>query len=243
MRLQAIFASTLVHGTVIVGVGLWVQPWVVFSPTPIHLSVTPQEPVPETLAQLPEPRKIQVEPLQETAVVEREPEWEEPEAEPEPEADVEVQVLKEPPEPLPYPTPKAIPELVHRVLPVVVKPVAEETSTKAPSEESLEPRLPQDYVQKLHLDPRNKPPKYPALARRLGVEGKVVIAVTVTPDGGVSNVRVLSSAGSSPAHQQMDRAALRALKHWRYPRILQGDSPVEMVIHVPVEFRLVDTKG
>ena len=93
---------------------------------------------------------------------------------------------------------------------------------------------------KLHLDPRNKPPKYPDLARRLGVQGTVVIAVTVTHEGRAGAVRVLSSAGTSPAHKQMDRAALRALKRFHYPRILHGDQPVAMVIHVPVEFRLVD---
>lgn len=234
MRLQAIFTSTLVHGAVIVGVGLWVQPWVHFLPPLAHVTVSPQEPVPEIQAQLPEPRKIRVQPLRDVQLVEQELDLEEPEIEPE--------ILEEPPLPLPYPTPKAIPELVYRVLPVVVKP-AVEVAAKPPSEESLEPRLPQDYVQKLHLDLRNKAPKYPALARRLGTEGKVVIAVTVTPQGGVASVRVLSSAGTSPAHQQMDRAALRALKRWHYPKILQGDQPVEMVIHVPVEFRLVDTKG
>jgi protein TonB len=227
MRLTTIFASTLVHGTVIVGVGLWVQPWVHFSPQ-YRLAVTPEEPMPEVLARLPEPQKIQVEPLPEECLKEREVDFKEPE------------VLEEPPLPLPYPTPKAIPELVYRVKPVVVEPaVAEAAAKKPPTEESLEPKLPQDYVQKLHLDPRNKPPKYPALARRMGVEGKLVIAVTVKTDGSVANVRVLSSAGSGPAHQQMDRAALRALKHWHYPKILHG----EMVIHVPVEFRLVDTKG
>ncbi len=236
MRLQTIFASTLVHGTVIVGVGLWVQPWVHFSPQ-LHLTVTQEEPVPQILARLPEPRKIRVEPLPDAQLVEREFDLEEPEVEPEPE------ILEEPPLPLPYPTPKAIPELIYRVLPVVVKPVPVEATVKPPTEESLEPRLPQDYVQKLHLDPRNKPPRYPPLARRLGTEGKVVIAVTVTPLGGVARVRVLSSAGTSPAHQQLDRAALRALKHWHYPKILPGDQPVEMLIHVPVEFRLVDTKS
>jgi len=237
MRLQAIFTSTLVHGTVIVGVGLWVQPWVHFLPPQAHISVSRQEPVPENLARLPEPRKIRVEPLRDVQLVEPELDLEEPEIDPKPE------ILEEPPLPLPYPTPKAIPELIYRVLPVVVKPVPVEAAAKPPTEESLEPRLPQDYVQKLHLDPRNKAPKYPALARRLGTEGKVVIAVTVTPQGGVASVRVLSSAGTAPAHQQMDRAALRALKRWHYPKILQGDRPVEMVIHVPVEFRLVDTKG
>ncbi|MHC4899046.1 MAG: energy transducer TonB [Planctomycetota bacterium] len=196
--------------------------------------------MPEILSRLPEPRKVWVEPLQEALLTEpefpEEPELEEPELEPEPE------ILEEPPLPLPYPTPKAVPELIHRVLPVVVELLPAEAEVKPPTEESLEPKLPQDYVQKLHLDPRNKPPKYPALARRLGTEGEVVIAVTITPDGRAAAARVLSSAGTSPAHKQMDRAALRALKHWHYPKILQGDQPVEMVIHVPVRFQLVDAK-
>jgi len=237
MRIPALFASTVVHGTFIVGLSLWVQPWARSCPLEVRLTVVPQEPVPEILAWLPEPKDVWVEPLQEALLTE--PDFldlEEPEPEPEPE------VLPEPPLPVPYPTPKAIPELIHRVLPVVVELLPAEAAAKPPTEESLEPKLPQDYVQKLHLDSRNKPPRYPALARRLGTEGEVVIAVTITPDGRAASARVLSSAGTSPAHKQMDRAALRALKHWHYPKILQGDQPVEMVIHVPVRFQLVDTK-
>ncbi|MEE9125520.1 MAG: TonB family protein [Planctomycetota bacterium] len=234
MRIPAIFASMVVHGTVIVGLGLWVQPWVVFVPLDVKLQVVPQDPATEVLSRLPEPKRVRVEPIPETLLTE--PEFLDLE-EPDPQPDT---VLDEPPLPLPYPTPKAIPELTHRVLPVVVEPQVAEASAKPPTEESLEPRPPQDYVRKLHLDPRNKPPKYPALARRLGFEGTVVIAVTVTPEGRAGAVRVLTSAGTSPAHKQMDRVTLRALKRWHYPRILHGDQPMEMVIHVPVEFRLVD---
>ncbi len=198
--------------------------------------------MPEILARLPEPKRITVKPVREVQLVEQEPELQQELLEPETTGDPSPEILAEPPLPLPYPTPKAVPGLVCRVLPVAAKPEPSAAPTEVP-EESVAPRLPKDYVQKLQLDPRNKPPKYPPLARRLGTEGRVVIAVTLTPGGGAASVRVVSSAGTSPAHQQMDRAALRALRRWHYQRILQGVQAVQLVIHVPVEFRLVDTRG
>lgn len=53
-------------------------------------------------------------------------------------------------------------------------------------------------------------PEYPALARQMNVTGKVKIEATVSPDGRVTNTKVV---GGSPL---LVNAALDAVKRWHY---------------------------
>jgi protein TonB len=55
-------------------------------------------------------------------------------------------------------------------------------------------------------------PDYPASARRKGVEGIVVVAVEVHPDGHCENARLAESSGSDA----LDDAALSAIRKWKY---------------------------
>jgi TonB family protein len=52
--------------------------------------------------------------------------------------------------------------------------------------------------------------EYPALARHMGVAGKVKVEVTITADGKVSNTRVV---GGSPV---LVSAAVEAAKKWKF---------------------------
>lgn len=53
-------------------------------------------------------------------------------------------------------------------------------------------------------------PTYPVLAKRMNVEGKVKVAVTITADGHVKDARVV---GGSPV---LANAALDAVKQWKF---------------------------
>jgi TonB family protein len=53
-------------------------------------------------------------------------------------------------------------------------------------------------------------PDYPELARQMNVAGKVKIEATISPDGRVTNTKVI---GGSPL---LVGAATEALKKWRY---------------------------
>ena len=53
-------------------------------------------------------------------------------------------------------------------------------------------------------------PAYPVLAKRMNVEGKVKVAVTITADGHVKDARVV---GGSPV---LATAALDAVKQWKF---------------------------
>ena len=59
---------------------------------------------------------------------------------------------------------------------------------------------------------RNTFPVYPRTSQRLGEEGTVVIRLLVHTDGSVSDLSIKHSS----SHSRLDRAALKAVKHWRY---------------------------
>jgi len=67
------------------------------------------------------------------------------------------------------------------------------------------------------------PPIYPLRAQEHGIEGWVLVEFTITPTGAVKDPVVVTSVPSSI----FNRAALRAIRKWRYkPRIVDG-VPVE----------------
>jgi protein TonB len=75
-------------------------------------------------------------------------------------------------------------------------------------------------------------PTYPAIVREAGVQGTVVLAATISKNGTIENLRVLSG----PA--MLQQAALDAVKTWRYrPYRLDGE-PVEVETTINVIFTL-----
>jgi protein TonB len=80
----------------------------------------------------------------------------------------------------------------------------------------------------------NPAPVYPAAARRSGSQGKVLLEVSVNPQGTANEVVVDTSSGSS----LLDRAALDAVRQWRFIPAKRGSEIVEAKVIVPVEFKL-----
>lgn len=81
---------------------------------------------------------------------------------------------------------------------------------------------------------RNPPPRYPIAARRNGEEGTVTLRVRVTANGRAESVSIEQSSGSA----SLDRAALEAVRGWRFVPARQGADPVDAWVLVPVVFRL-----
>jgi protein TonB len=78
-------------------------------------------------------------------------------------------------------------------------------------------------------------PAYPDEARSSGVEGAVLVEVDVDAEGGVSDVRVLTSSGSP----SLDRAAIAAVRRWRFTPATDDGVPVASVVRLPaIRFRL-----
>ena len=76
------------------------------------------------------------------------------------------------------------------------------------------------------------PPVYPPSALRLGVEGTVELTATISKNGDISQVKVVS--GDS----QLTKAAADAVKQWKYKPYLLNGEPVEMQTQVSIIFKV-----
>lgn len=81
---------------------------------------------------------------------------------------------------------------------------------------------------------RNPAPSYPAIARRSGDQGTVMLKVLVNPEGAPVRVELDQSSGSKP----LDSAALDAVKGWRFVPARRGTQNIEGWVRVPVVFKL-----
>ncbi len=75
-------------------------------------------------------------------------------------------------------------------------------------------------------------PVYPEEARKNGIEGVVILAAKTNEKGEVTAVKVLTSV---PA---LDKAAIDALKQWKYEPLLINGKPTPVVFTVTVRFQL-----
>jgi protein TonB len=77
-------------------------------------------------------------------------------------------------------------------------------------------------------------PDYPLVARKQGLEGKVMLRVTVGPDGRITSVTVVQSSG----HAILDKAARDGVVRWRFSPARRAAGAIASVIDVPIEFKL-----
>ena len=75
-------------------------------------------------------------------------------------------------------------------------------------------------------------PAYPANALRLRLEGAVQLMATISKNGEISAVKVLSG------EPQLARAAADAVKQWKYKPYLLNGAPVEIQTQVTLNFKL-----
>ncbi len=80
-------------------------------------------------------------------------------------------------------------------------------------------------------------PPYPEQARQQGIEGTVVLKLTVGADGRARNVTVARSSG----HAALDQAAVAHVKKTRFSPALRDGQAVAAAITFRVRFRLVNT--
>jgi len=81
---------------------------------------------------------------------------------------------------------------------------------------------------------KNLPPSYPMVARRMGWEGKVILSVEVLENGTPDEVKVLSSSN----YALLDKAAVRAVKRWRFIAAQRTGNPVTQWLQIPINFVL-----
>lgn len=82
----------------------------------------------------------------------------------------------------------------------------------------------------------NPKPAYPPASRRGGEQGQVLLRVAVAADGSAQAVQVIAGSGFS----RLDQAALEAVRRWKFVPAKRGDTPVDGVVRVPINFSLED---
>lgn len=79
---------------------------------------------------------------------------------------------------------------------------------------------------------KNVNPTYPDIAKQARVQGVVILECTISPQGKVTDVKVLRGI------PLLDAAAIEAVKQWVYTPTLLNGVPVPVIMTVTVNFRL-----
>jgi protein TonB len=75
-------------------------------------------------------------------------------------------------------------------------------------------------------------PNYPMLAKQMKVQGSVVLQALIGQEGSIQDLRVLSG----PAI--LSKAAMDAVRQWRFRPYLQSGQPIETEARVTVNFTI-----
>lgn len=82
--------------------------------------------------------------------------------------------------------------------------------------------------------PKLNAPSYPAISRRMGEEGKLVLRVELDENGRIDDAKVINSSG----YERLDTAALTAVKSWQCNPSRRNGQPIRAVALQPFNFVL-----
>ncbi|OGW62112.1 MAG: hypothetical protein A2V83_00100 [Nitrospirae bacterium RBG_16_64_22] len=139
---------------------------------------------------------------------------------------------KRPPVPQPEPvkaTENVLPEKVEAPAPPAASKPAEAVSPDEPIRQA-QAVLPAGSLAVSH----RVLPAYPKMARRHGLEGTVVLRLLVAETGNVGDVVVDAPSGCI----DLDKAAIDAVRKWRFIPATRGGVAVAVWVRQPVTFRL-----
>ncbi len=114
-------------------------------------------------------------------------------------------------------------------LPRIVEP-APPWETAPPSAPELDARP--DIADSTPVAVSRPAPRYPREALNRNIGGVVRVQVTVGPDGGVERMELAESSGD----RFLDRAAMEAVRRWRFLPGTRNGQPVTASVIVPLEF-------
>ncbi|MGX9962285.1 energy transducer TonB [Roseomonas sp. F4] len=80
----------------------------------------------------------------------------------------------------------------------------------------------------------NPPPEYPYASRIRNEQGQVTLRLEIDTIGGVTDVRVLRSAG----YPALDQAAMQAVRRWRFEPAMRDGVPVFSSTSIGITFQL-----
>jgi TonB family protein len=80
----------------------------------------------------------------------------------------------------------------------------------------------------------NTPPNYPASAKRMGIEGEVILLVVVQENGLPAEINIHQSSGFAI----LDESAILAVKKWQFVSAKQNGKNIRASVLVPIKFQL-----
>jgi len=133
--------------------------------------------------------------------------------------------------PAPTPVPEQIAQAAAVAEPVaaVATPAEAPAATVASVVAVTEPDYKASYL-------NNPPPVYPLVARRQGLQGRVVLHVEVLADGVCGQINIQKSSG----YAMLDNAALQTVKNWRFMPASRAGHAVDKWFMIPIQFSLKD---
>ncbi|MCB5184779.1 energy transducer TonB [Methylobacillus gramineus] len=177
----------------------------------------------------------------------------------------EPQPVPKPPEPTPKPKPKpkVVDKPVPIEAPKPVEPtqeVTKEVSEPAPVEKQAQSQAPvkdtpvvAEKVEPVKKsEPKDEPipevsisgvsyshqelPVYPAMSRRLGEQGVVMLRMLISEAGVPESIQIETSSGS----ERLDKAAVEAAKKSRFNSYKRNNKPMKVSVIAPVRFTISD---
>jgi protein TonB len=145
--------------------------------------------------------------------------------------------VPKPPERKVTPQPTTVPRLQPQMIAAQTPATASESTTAVVNNTPAPPTPPSTTVTQARFDAdylQNPAPSYPALSRRLGEEGKVILRVQVEANGRPGQIEVRSSSGSP----RLDQSALDAVARWKFIPAKRGDETISAWVLVPIVFNL-----
>ena len=206
--------ALLAHGAVIF--------WIIQQPTTVLPVVPPQIPPMTIEFSQPAPPVVEPPPPPPPPVVEPPPPI--------------VDELAAKPAPKPIPKPKPVVKPAPKPVPKAVEQPPAPPQPPAPVAAPPAPAAPAPVTpasaNAAYL--KNPAPEYPSLAQRRGWEGTVLLRVQVLPSGKPGEIQIQKSSG----RQQLDDAALNAVKRWSFVPAKQGDVAQVGWVSVPIDFKI-----
>ncbi|RMF69444.1 MAG: energy transducer TonB [Calditrichaeota bacterium] len=81
--------------------------------------------------------------------------------------------------------------------------------------------------------------RYPEIARKAGIEGRVVVGVLIDEHGNPRKTQILKDSGSRVGFEEAAEAAVMSVK-WKPAK--QRDRPVKVWVSIPINFKLGDNE-
>ncbi len=155
------------------------------------------------------------------------------------------EITTTPPATIPEKTaPQNIPATRHKkrfppVQPEILSTTSNETAPDNPKPVVTKPQAVQEstrpaIVKARPLYQQNPKPAYPAIAKRRNWEGTTILLVTISKQGKVKQVRVLTGSG----YKMLDNAALSSVRKWHFLPGTENGKPAAMEVLVPIHFTL-----